>query len=212
MTCKFCGCGKNIIPVYYQNKKVNSLVHESQNFYVIVSIGAVVEGHLLIIPKSHYWSMGELPDELITELSEITFYIENMLKSEYKKNVICFEHGTGNKESVSAASVVHAHLHILPISESITDSVKHEGHRLIPINGFKDLSKYADAGESYLFFRDIDNKMYCVEGTGLPSQYFRRIVCETFNMENWDWHHSYNIDNVYHTVQRLNRSDWTQKK
>ena len=57
-------------------KKFNDLVsynvrlYETENFAVIPSLGSIVEGWLLIIPKKHYLSYGYLSsEELYKELT-----------------------------------------------------------------------------------------------------------------------------------------------
>ena len=52
MDCVFC----NI-----DNSKVeNTIIDESDNFFVLPSIGSLVDGYLLIVSKRHINSMAEL--------------------------------------------------------------------------------------------------------------------------------------------------------
>lgn len=54
--CKFCNEGNDIIPIMNQGRVLNRKLYDSEDFYVTVSVGALVEGHLLIIPK---YDLGE---------------------------------------------------------------------------------------------------------------------------------------------------------
>lgn len=42
-------------------------VFESRNFVVVPSLGSLVEGWMLLLPKKHLLSMGALPEELVAE-------------------------------------------------------------------------------------------------------------------------------------------------
>ena len=95
--CKFCGEGKYIIGISENDKQINRIIYENDNFYVMVSVGAIVAGHLLIIPKKHYLSMGELPNNLLKEMVYILNIFKKILKEQYRKEIIIFEHGTGKK-------------------------------------------------------------------------------------------------------------------
>ena len=44
---------------------------ESPNFVVLPSLGALVEGWLLLVPKKHFICMGELPDSVANEMQEV---------------------------------------------------------------------------------------------------------------------------------------------
>lgn len=61
--CKFCGCGNRAIAIMKNNEVVNRKVYENDDFYVMISVGALVEGHMLIIPRYHCLSMGDLSEE-----------------------------------------------------------------------------------------------------------------------------------------------------
>lgn len=201
--CSFCGEGRRIISVINNNTSVERKIYENENFYVTVSIGAIVEGHLLIIPKKHYLSMGELPQKLMCELKDLMDSISGILTKDYNMGVMAFEHGTGRNSDLSAASVIHAHMHLLPIPNTLLDVIEQYGCEIEQLDNISDLSQYAQRGESYLFYMDIDKKMYCIENSSLPSQFFRKVAAEKYDLGEWDWHKDYKIHNVIRTVERF---------
>lgn len=201
--CRFCGEGKKIIAVVYKDSIVDRKVMETEHFYVTVSLGAMVEGHILIIPKEHFLSMGELPNTLMCELEYLMQMLQKVLHDEFQKDIIAFEHGTGNKSDLSAASVVHAHMHLLPVNESVMDYLVAYNCKVKELKKLSSLSSYAEKGESYLFYMDTNNKLYCVENEKLPSQFFRMVVAEKFSLGEWDWHKDNKIFNIVSTVERL---------
>ena len=55
--CAFC-----------ERARLESVLFESDNFFLLVDHAPLVEGHLLIIPREHYACYGALPVELEDEL------------------------------------------------------------------------------------------------------------------------------------------------
>lgn len=201
--CRFCGAGEHAIEIKENNQKVNRKVFENNDFYVMVSIGAVVEGHLLIIPKKHYLNMGELPKNLMDDLVSLINSLKDFLHNQYCKAVIVFEHGTGCNAHTSAASVTHAHIHLTPVAESLLNDLKDFKCKVNPMDSYHELKKFADAGESYLLYQDIDEQLYSIKETGLPSQFFRKIISEKYDLGEWDWHKDYKQNNIIKTVKKI---------
>ena len=59
----------------YESSISNRIIHETENLHVIPSIGQIVEGYLLIVPKNHYLSIGQMPANLIAEVEETKEYL-----------------------------------------------------------------------------------------------------------------------------------------
>ena len=55
MSCVFCNIDKS--------KLENTIIDESDNFVVLPTIGALVDGYLMIISKKHINSMSELEEK-----------------------------------------------------------------------------------------------------------------------------------------------------
>src|ERR1700674_1783452 len=86
---------------------------ESRNFVVLPSLGALVEGWLLLVPKTHVICMGELSDNLTAEMQELKSRIRETLQRAYG-NVCAFEHGPSRAKTSLGCGVDHAHLHLVP--------------------------------------------------------------------------------------------------
>lgn len=200
--CGFCGCGTNIISIREHHKQLQRKIYEDKNFYIIVSIGALVEGHLLIIPKEHYLNMGEMPGYLIKKLEKLINSRKKVLKDIYNKDVIVFEHGTGMHDKVSSASVIHAHTHLIPVDSGVLDMVRTAGYEIQKLSSFIEIERLGKEGKSYLFYQDTDNCYYNIKGTNIPSQYFRKIVSEKFGLGEWNWHKDYKEENILKTLRR----------
>lgn len=95
---------------------------ESPNFVVLPSLGALVEGWVLLVPKQHFLSMGALPDSLIPEMQDLKRSVCAFLQDTYG-TASAFEHGPGQKERKVGCGVDHAHLHILPVNFDLSVAV-----------------------------------------------------------------------------------------
>lgn len=207
--CKFCGCGKRAIAIMRNNEEVNRKVYENDDFYVMISVGALVEGHMLIIPRYHCLSMGNLSEEHMKGLVNLIEKIKMLLKKHYGKEVIVFEHGTGRDSQYSSASVVHAHIHLVPVEEGLYEDLKALKCSIERLDSYNDLKKVNMTGKSYLLYQDVDNKLYLINDSEMPSQFFRKVICDKFNLGEWNWRKDYKEENIIRTVETCKDFDWS---
>ncbi|RMD45437.1 HIT family protein [Candidatus Pacearchaeota archaeon] len=94
------------------NGKVPSeKVFESENFITIKDINQHPEGHSLVIPKKHFESFINLPENLYQEFVEATKKSIWKLEEEYDFEGFNLALNNGK---VAGQIVPHMHLHILP--------------------------------------------------------------------------------------------------
>lgn len=100
--CIFCKFIKGEIPVKF--------IYESDNFVAFLDANPKVDGHTLLIPKSHFVNLMDLPESLGRELIEgIKAVAEMRLKEGFEGfNIV------SNNFSAAGQVVMHSHLHILP--------------------------------------------------------------------------------------------------
>ncbi len=94
---------------------------ESANFVVIPSLGSLIEGWLMIVPKKHYLAMGALSPYLVTEMDELKQEVIDRLIPLYG-DVCCFEHGPCSANHRVGCGVDHAHLHVVPIKLDLVEA------------------------------------------------------------------------------------------
>jgi len=97
--CTFCNefVGNLEKTLFYQvigNKVRSRILKETNNFVVIPTVGQIIEGYLLIMPKKHYLSVGHLPDSFYPELESLYYETKNILIKYYASPVFFFEHGS----------------------------------------------------------------------------------------------------------------------
>lgn len=111
MECIFC----KII-----NKELPSCkIYEDDSFLAILDIMPVNYGHTLIIPKSHFRHILDMPDEY----TEIIYKVVKKLSHAIKEALHC--DGLNiiqNVEKAGGQEVYHSHLHIIP--RYLDDSIR----------------------------------------------------------------------------------------
>ena len=101
MDCIFCKIIKGEIPSYK--------LYEDDKVVVIMDAYPNVDGHTLVIPKNHYETFLDLPDDLVNHINVIAkkYAISNMEKLNSKGITLLVNYGDSQK-------VKHYHLHLLP--------------------------------------------------------------------------------------------------
>src|SRR5665647_1499292 len=93
----------------------NSPLFETENFKVVPSLGAMIEGWLLIIPKEHFLSFAYIESDQFEEFEALQTEVVRILKDIYKTNVCVFENGAINCKSLVGCGVDYAHMHYVPL-------------------------------------------------------------------------------------------------
>lgn len=101
MDCIFCKINNGEIPSY--------TVYEDEIVRVMMDISPVSNGHMLIIPKTHYTSLEDISLDTLTHIMGIAKKMYSLLKE--KLNVdgitLCQNNDYGQE-------VKHYHLHLIP--------------------------------------------------------------------------------------------------
>ena len=101
--CIFCKIVKKEIP--------SSTVYENKNVLAFLDIYPVNKGHVLIIPKKHYETLTDIPDELLADVMKATKKVAKAVMKAMKTDG--FNVGMNNYKAAGQL-VPHAHFHIIP--------------------------------------------------------------------------------------------------
>jgi len=165
------------------------ILHETDNFYIMLSLGPIVEGYLLLVSKKHFHCCASLPENLAEEFDMLYNKIQNILRAVYG-NVLSYEHGRAGsclKSIRGSKHCYHAHMHFVPVSVKLNAVVTKDFTpvQLMNLNDFR--MKYKKNLEPYLFVDDGIQAMYPPNGD-LRRQYLRFKVAESLGFnELWDW-------------------------
>ncbi len=76
MDCIFC----------HKEKIVTDIIYEDNLVMAFMDMEPINEGHILLVPKGHYFDVDEMPDETLSHLIIISKKIVSALKEIYKPN------------------------------------------------------------------------------------------------------------------------------
>lgn len=101
--CIFCKVVKGEIP--------STKVYEDDNFIGILDIHPKAEGHTLLITRSHFKTLLDVPNTLGNEILEAVKHIGlNLIKEGKGEGFNVFV----NNGEVAGQVVLHAHIHVIP--------------------------------------------------------------------------------------------------
>jgi len=174
--CRFC----DIVSGEYQYNEIDEPFASNEEFFAIASIGPIVEGWTLIVPKSHRLSMRDIYDSPM--LNDFLGSVLPQLIRRYG-SLIAFEHGANKEESLTACGTAHAHLHLVPFGESLLPDLQNSDMRWIVCHA-SEISSKSDNNE-YLFYSELGTKKVWQDPIGYlhvlknpVSQFFRHVIAK----------------------------------
>jgi len=176
-----------------RTKISDRLIAENSDWYVVATLGQIIGGYTLVIPKAHISCLGALiPGNQTEAMLKITKETCRALSLEYRHDnsatpypVTLFEHG------IVGQTIKHAHLHLLPTVIDLSLKIRAD----FPKAEFAELQcaaqlqeLYVKRPEPYLFWTIPSGKSMVCWNPPAPLQYLRHIVAELLGhpeRENW---------------------------
>jgi ATP adenylyltransferase len=186
----------------------NRPLFESANFVVIPSLGSLVEGWVLIVPKRHFICMGALSADLLAELEQAKTTVAATLRQRYGE-ICAFEHGPHALNRQVGCGVDHAHLHLVPLqfdlrsaAEPFTPSEVHW------VSGtLESCRAIFDKGQDYLYIEQPLGHGRIAAHTQLGSQTLRKAIAAHLGVsEQFSWRDYPHVEVVSRTVRALSGS------
>ena len=190
------------------NKVWNKPLFESTNFVVLPSLGSLVEGWMLLVPKKHFICMGALPVDLAREMAFMKCAIAARLYRQYGE-VCVFEHGPGAVNHEVGCGVDHAHLHMVPLAFELTGAAT----QFMPTDtkwidaGWESCRAAFEEGQDYLYLEQPIGVGRIAVHTGFGSQVFRKAIALCLGIpEQFNWRQYPQTEIVARTIQTLRGS------
>jgi histidine triad (HIT) family protein len=120
-TCIFCRIAQKQVP--------SSLVYEDEKAVAFLDIRPLNEGHTLVVPKEHYETVFDIPQELIMHLHGITKKIAIAVKKATKADGISIIQQNGE---AAGQEIFHLHIHVIP---------RYEGQKLPSFSDINEAEK-----------------------------------------------------------------------
>lgn len=172
--CRFC----NITVGKYQYAEIDQPFASNEEFVAMASIGALIEGWSLIIPKEHQFSMRNVYDK--PEFAEFAVTVSSLLVQQYG-TLIAFEHGSNKEGSITACGTDHAHLHFVPYCESLFPDLQISGLQWVQCHASEIASRVGNS--EYLFYSELGVRKAWHDPEGYLhvlehpiSQFFRHLI------------------------------------
>lgn len=192
-SCRFCDKTKN-----NASRDVDHPWMESNNYYALASIGALVPGWSIIFPKKHDLNLSNF--YLDKDFANFTEKAIKITESVFGK-VTVFEHGCTTENSHTSCGTSHAHLHIVPLNFSLIDKAKQFDPAMVwEACNFSDI-KEKSKNKEYLF---ISEKYSGIKTDGLIcilekeiSQFFRQVIANEIGLGDKYNYKEYRMEETY---------------
>jgi histidine triad (HIT) family protein len=102
-SCIFCRIVQKEAPA--------SFVYEDDKVIAFLDIRPLNEGHTLVIPKEHYETIYDIPEDLITHVYKIVKRTAVAVKNATKADGITIIQQNGN---AAGQEIFHLHVHVVP--------------------------------------------------------------------------------------------------
>jgi diadenosine tetraphosphate (Ap4A) HIT family hydrolase len=198
--CRFCDVARRA-----GSSPSDSVLFATANYSVVASVGAIVPGWLLILPRQHSLNLaGQYADEELTRLRRA---VARRVTTEFGSPARMFEHGSAHTGSGTGCGIDHAHMHLVPLSASLLPFMRGEHHLAWEPTRMSQI-RPLPAGEEFLFYCDDperpDPNGYIAMLAAPRSQFFRRMVARSLGREeHYDYRHNPCNENVRITQTRL---------
>ena len=203
--CDFCnefvGGNDNAFAERYRRNPRYRVLSTTDGFRVLPSLGLIAEGHLLIASAPHHRAMADMSPESVTRLENLTRQVRAILSDTYGTCVF-FEHGIRTSGS-GGCGIDHAHLHAVPVSGTGILAALLQTFKGSRINRLGDIASAVPVDSSYLFFEDSAGERYVFAAPSIPSQYMRKLICDSIGKQDWDWRQSGREPELFSTLERL---------
>lgn len=199
--CNLCSDLQSPTPVKAWNKSL----FESQNFVALPSLGALVEGWVLLVPKRHFISFGAMPDSVLAEMSDFKSFVCSVLGQCYG-TLGAFEHGPSAASRTMGCGVDHAHLHLVPCQFDLLNEVTPYLPRGVTWTnaGIEECQAAYRRGEDYLYLEQPIGSARIATHDRFGSQLFRRAIATRIGVwDQYNWRDHEQLTTVMATIERV---------
>jgi diadenosine tetraphosphate (Ap4A) HIT family hydrolase len=166
------------------------IVLETRSFVAMPSMGQLAPGHLLLMPRTHVASFGQLGPTLRAEAETVYRRLRAVLASRFSAPV-SFEHGSPPGSTNGGCGIVHAHIHLVPVGGFRDRRPADTGtgwRASTDAEWLNNAAVLSRRGSGYLMWHGSRaGAVYLDEVTAVPSQHLRQHVAKVLGRSEWDW-------------------------
>lgn len=159
------------------------IVAEGPRYVALPSLGPIVPGHMLIVPRSHCQSMSAAIGSIRNELIAFAHQVSDAMETAYGQNPLLFEHGAAEGSLCKPCTVGHAHWHLVP-AECNPKDLCAAGEDWQEVD-----TPFVVSPSDYLMVGRLGGPYWVLHATAaMPSQLLRRRVAERMGIpDRNDW-------------------------
>ncbi len=179
-------------------------VIETSNVGLAVpSLGAFIDGWLLIVPKRHMLSLAEMSRDECEQFKDFATHVRQRLEQMYGPAVE-FEHGSAGSSRSAGCGVDHAHSHLVPFDEPLRPLIAALGPDFDEMewSPLDENGPCPDLDQDYITICDSTGS-WITYSRSLPGQVVRRALAEWKGEYRWDWKANLHQDRAVRTLASL---------
>lgn len=192
-SCCFCDSLKTA----GANAPWDTVLHDSGNFTIVPTKGALVPGWLLVVAKRHALCVGALSSPELDELKSCLAFARDLVQKNFGAPTI-FEHGPSRAGTTIGCGIDHVHAHVVPLQFSLRKAVNDRFPRVEwkPIVDIAATRSLFELRQGYgLVEEPNEERMYwCSPPVGVSQMFRRAIAAEIGIPDEFDYrthpHHS----------------------
>jgi ATP adenylyltransferase len=187
----------------------DTVLHDSGNFAIVPTKGALVPGWLLVVAKRHALCVGALSNPELDELKSCLALAQNMVRQNFGAPTV-FEHGPSRAGTTLGCGIDHVHVHVAPLHFSLRKAVNDR----FPSVKWKALADIAvtkslfELREGYGLVIEPNEEIayWCSPPVGVTQMFRRVIAAETGIPEEFDYRTHPHLSIVTQTLARLSQT------
>lgn len=181
-------------------------VVDDATFAVVPSMGSLVPGWLLAVPRRPMLSLRELSQCEGLSLFSLCNKLSSRLAG-WDKDVYFFEHGSSSAGSKTGCGVDQAHLHIVPLPFDLIDAATcsaYSNMKWSNMSGDNPLTRLPKHGEYIAIWRASDGMGAFATVSRPVSQWCRRLIAAKLGVDaEWNYRMHPQQANVERTLKRM---------
>ena len=177
---------------------------------VAPTVGALVEGWLLVVPRKPALSVGAMSGNERSELTTFCAEVSTLIQESYGP-VVLFEHGPVAPQSSVGCGVDYAHVHLVPFRQNLLERTKRMFPEIVwrEVSDFNDSAALHSIGKSYWYLYQPEYNLCPLIGVCdevEPSQLFRKAIANTLvRPDDYDWKTNPFVEVMERTCEKLSQ-------
>jgi diadenosine tetraphosphate (Ap4A) HIT family hydrolase len=171
----------------YAGHPASRRIITTDRFVLMADLSPMTVGHLLLLPKAHYFSFAQVTRQQLNALGDVLDLILPRYAQTFGAPPVIMEHGSSRNDD-HIACITHAHWHMVPLNgDQIADRIRLDGLPETTLSDIRTLGQEPWTETSYyLTSYDGTLHLYRPQPT-LRRQYVRSVIGRCLGMRDPEW-------------------------